>query len=58
MSWLKQRLLGDPKAVAEYRRAQQALRSYLPSTNEQDETMWRLDMRVVELQRTVPYLRR
>lgn len=57
MSWLRKHVLGDPQAMASYRRAQQDLANYVP-TVEPDETLWKLDMRVLELAKTVPYLRR
>jgi hypothetical protein len=58
MSWLRERVLGDPRAVAEYRRARQALQAHAPGVGTVDETLWRLDMRVLELSKTVPALRR
>jgi hypothetical protein len=58
MGWLKERVLGEPAAVEAYRRAQRELQAYAPSASHEDETLWRLDMRVLELERTVPYLRR
>lgn len=57
MGWLRKHVLGEPLALATYRRAQQELANYVPSSAP-DETLWRLDMRVLELQKTVPYLRR
>lgn len=58
MGWLRNRTLGDPAAVATYRKALRARANHVPSIVTPDETFWRLDMRVLELKKTVPYLRR
>ena len=58
MSWLRERFLGDPRAVAEYREAREALAAHQVNAKAHDETLWRLDMRVLELSKTVPALRR
>ena len=57
MNWLKKRVLGDPRTVAAYREAQRVRSAHMPIVTP-DETFWRLDMRVIELEKMVPYLRR
>ena len=57
MGRLKIRVLGDPRAVATYREAQHRLATHIPIVTP-DETFYRLDMRVMELAKTVPFLRR
>jgi hypothetical protein len=58
VSWLRKHILGDPVAVAQYRQARRELASHLPATADLDEKHWKLDMRVLELAKAVPSLRR
>jgi hypothetical protein len=58
MGWFKKHTLGDPTAVARYRQALRERANHRPSIVTPDEVFWKLDMRVFELQKTVPFVRR